>query len=90
MKQIIHRRIEDKLEAKGMKTETVFLRCENAPSTKKVQLVFPAWCIFVHGSMETNVWGQSQLLQSRQVASCYSTCDNKRAIKFLHTSVNVL
>lgn len=60
------RRVEDKAEAKGLHTETISLHCEKAPATKKTRLAFGGWLMFFNnGSVESNVFAQSNLLMER-------------------------
>jgi len=43
------RRIEDKMEAKGLDAESVFLRFDTPPANKKVALSYQAWIINMKG-----------------------------------------
>ena len=59
------RRVEDKLDAKGLVSEMLHLRYQVAPSTKKVKLTYPAWLIMSSGCEDSNVWSNSQLMSDR-------------------------
>ena len=56
------RRIEDKMEAKGLDAESVFLRFDTPPANKKVALSYQAWIINMKGP---NMWNNSLLYQDR-------------------------
>lgn len=58
----LDRRIEDKLEAKGLDAESVFLRFDAPPANKRVALSYQAWIITSKG---TNMWTNSLLYQDR-------------------------
>jgi len=57
----------DKLEAKHLDFESIFIRCQDPPSTKKVPLMFPGWLVFPSG-VASNVWSGCQLLQDKFLA----------------------
>lgn len=54
------------MDAKNLHAESISLRCEIAPATKKVQLWYPGWLIFADGCVESNVWASSQLMLERR------------------------
>ena len=58
------RRVENKLDAKGIESEPVLLRCEDPPATKRVQLNFPAWVVYQQG-VASNVWMGCQMMQDK-------------------------
>lgn len=59
------RRVENKLDAKNLDAENIYLRCQDPPSTKRVQLNFPAWLVFHDGTRSSNKFGDSILLQDK-------------------------
>lgn len=63
------RRIEDKMDAKSLLSESFYIRCADPPSRKKVPQTFPAWVILESASFDTNVFATSHLLQSRTAVS---------------------
>ena len=64
------RRVEDKMDAKHLDFEAIFLRCQDPPSTKKVPLTFPAWLVFP-SQCATNKFAGCQLLQDKCLVSQY-------------------
>lgn len=60
------RRVEDKLDAKGLCSEAVNLRYQVAPATKKVKLTYPAWLIFSSGCEDSNIWAKCQMMADRK------------------------
>ena len=58
------RRIEDKFEAKSLKAEDVYVRCEQPPTAKKVPLLFPGWLVMKSDCVD-NVFQSCSLLQHR-------------------------
>lgn len=64
------RRVEDKMDAKHLDFEAIFLRCQDPPSTKKVPLTFAAWLVFP-SKCATNKFADCQLLQDKCLVSQY-------------------
>lgn len=62
---VFPRRVEDKLDAKGLVSEMVSLRYEVAPSTKRVKLTYPGWMIFPSGAAQSNIWYECQMMSDR-------------------------
>ncbi len=58
------RRVEDKLEAKSLTADKVYIRCQCPPASKKVPLTFEAWTSISMDAVD-NVWSKSSLLQDR-------------------------
>ena len=63
--EIAGRRVEDKMDAKGLLSETIYIRLEGTPAKKKVALLYPGWLAFEAGAFDSNIWASSQLLQDR-------------------------
>lgn len=59
------RRVEDKLDARKLAAESVNIRCDLPPSSKRVAITFPAWVVFQHGCQESNAWGKSLIIQDK-------------------------
>ncbi|CAL1173949.1 unnamed protein product [Cladocopium goreaui] len=66
------RRIEDKMEAKGLDAESVFLRFDTPPANKKVALSYQAWIINMKGP---NV--EQLFVVPRQAQWALSECQEK-------------
>ncbi|CAK9038707.1 unnamed protein product [Durusdinium trenchii] len=58
-------RVEDKLDARMMVAEPIHIRCAVPPTSKKVALAFPAWLVFQHGTVDSNIFAKSLLLQDK-------------------------
>ena len=58
------RRIEDKFEAKSLKAEDVYIRCEPPPTAKRVPLLFPGWLVTKSDCVD-NVFQSCSLLHDR-------------------------
>lgn len=61
------RRVEDKLDAKSLTNELVQIRCDVAPSAKKVKISYGAWIIFEGGCEDSNIWYNCQLMADRSL-----------------------
>lgn len=59
------RRIEDKMEAKGLTTTSLTYRLQPPPSSKRVPLWFPGWLIMTSGCEANNCWSSCMLAQDR-------------------------
>ena len=59
------RRIEDKCDARGLYSQSISIRMEDAPSKKRVPLQFQAWVLFEENSVADNIFSQSQLVLDR-------------------------
>lgn len=62
-------RIEDKLDALNVQTESFTVRMAPAPGQKKVPLQFQAWLCIQEDTMTDNIFITSQLLTDKQRGS---------------------
>lgn len=60
--------MEDKLDARMMVAEPIHIRCAVPPTSKKVALAFPAWLVFQHGTVDSNIFAKSLLLQDKTLS----------------------
>lgn len=60
------RRIEDKMDMKGLVSSLISIRMEIPPSSKRVPLVFYGWVIVDEATQGDNVFMNSQLMLDRQ------------------------
>lgn len=59
------RRIEDKMDAKGLANYPASLRCHAPPSAKRVPMQYPGWLVYCDGSVEDNLWTNCQMMLDR-------------------------
>ena len=57
---------KDKLDARMLLLASpINIRCDVPPSSKKVANTFPGWAVFQNGTMDSNVWSKSMMMQDR-------------------------
>ena len=72
------RRIEDKMDAKNLTSENVYIRMEPPPNTKKVPLLFQAW--FVMTEAKENMFANCALAQDRTSESLPRGCSSHSSL----------
>lgn len=70
----MNRRIEDKLDARGLYSEYFSIRMSAPPATKKVPLQFHAWMIFEEATTADNIFEGCQLMLDRQGCRTNQLC----------------
>ena len=59
------RKIEDKLDSRGLESQLVTLSMEPPPSAKRVAMQMFGWLCWVDGSFNENIFNECQLLLDR-------------------------
>ena len=91
------RRVEDKLEARAIRSCPFVIRCTEPPSNKKVPMVFQAWVCMCDVGSDQNGFRECQLASDRQrswesqvrTSSSFVVCSLSYIIYSLSTPGNI-